>query len=119
MQWTLLSTIIDKLLNTSNKAIGVIVACALVWQTHQLHIITDSIVSSSYKSTTEYAFNILKFSYRDVGTSGEVIDLAKAWREQNQAPQIAAIRTLCNEEPNRLKGLMDAESVKTVCRIAH
>lgn len=119
MHMTLIVTIVEKLLATSNKFLGLFIAIALIWQTHQLHLITDSIIASGSRSTTEYAFNLLKFSYRDVGTTDEVIMLAKKWRTNNEAPYIAAIRTLCNEEPNRLKALMDAESVKTVCRIAH
>lgn len=119
MQWTLITTLAEKLNLSGGNLLMVVAIGFMGYQTFQLEQITKTIVASGYRSTTEYAYHVLQFSYRDVATPGEVITLAKQWRETDAVAQISAIRTLCNEEPNRLTSLMDAESVKSVCRISH
>ena len=105
--------------NNSTTWLAIVMTAFMGWQTHQMKLITDTIVSTSFKSTTEYSYNVLKVGYHSVTTPSDVLSLTRKWKKNNNITEIAAIRTLCNEEPNRLHTLIHADTAKIVCRIIY
>ncbi len=95
-----------------------VLAVAMAANTYQLSTVADNLTKESHASTTQYAINVLKYGYSDVSSPEEVIALTKKWNKEKWGAQIAAIRTLCNEKPNRLFELVDQETAVTLCRMS-
>lgn len=103
---------------SSKNMFQLVISMALLWQGAQLQQINTVISEETHTAKTEYAYNVLKYGYRNDTTEEEIVQTTKKWVEEGHASRVAALVTLCDESPNRLNTLVSPKNVITLCRYA-
>ncbi|MPW29304.1 hypothetical protein F9L16_09860 [Agarivorans sp. B2Z047] len=68
--------------------------------------------------STQYAFDVLSYGFKDLGSDAEIKAQVKEWHKNDWGAQIAAIQVICDASPTRLEVLMSKQLSKEVCRLA-
>lgn len=85
-----------------------------IYQIEQINVNFSPVVE---RATTEYAYNVISYSLRDLTTEEQIVEEINKWKNDGWSAQIGGMRTLCSISPDRLTGLMTPETVTKVCRI--
>lgn len=117
MQFNILSWLSTHLTSSTNVLNWLMVG-AILFNGYKLEEMGQQITYLNHKSTTEYALNVLKYGYRHATDSEDIVAITKQWANDDWGAQIGAIRTICNESPNRLEELVTKDTALMLCRIS-
>lgn len=105
-------------LTSNSNVLNWLMVAAILFNGYKLEEMGQQISYLNHKSTTEYSLNVLKFGYKNASNHAEIVELTKQWVRDNWGAQIGAIRTVCNESPNRLEELVPKDTALMLCRIS-
>ncbi len=110
-------TIIRDFLSENTKSGFLILAALVGFNIYQIEKIDLSLSPVIERATTEYSYNVIDYSLRDLETDGEILDEINKWKNDGWTAQVGALKTLCTVSPDRLTGLMVPNTITKVCRI--
>lgn len=95
----------------------ILLAMMVGFNVYQIEKIDLSLSPVIERATTEYSYNVISYSLRELTTEEQIVEEIEKWKDDGWSAQIGGMRTLCSISPDRLTGLMTPDTVTRVCRI--